>query len=70
MIPIESRVRAISPGLPACMGGWCRHRDHCHRHLTERRAIVVERLCTRGMETPEPVSVLQHVEADMAGGAL
>lgn len=41
--------------LPACMGGLCLQRDHCLRHLTDNRQHVVERLCARGQETPEPV---------------
>lgn len=44
--------------LPACMGGFCQHRDCCAQHLTERRASVVERLCQRGQESPTPVNVL------------
>jgi len=44
--------------LPACMGGMCRLRDHCERHVTSYRAQVVERLCARGAEQAYPVERL------------
>lgn len=37
---------------PACMGGWCRHRDECALHLQEDRRQVAERLCALGLEVP------------------
>lgn len=58
----------LPAGLPACMGGMCSHRDHCQRHVTDHREFVVERLCTRGRETPEPVFVTRFVEAEFARG--
>jgi hypothetical protein len=36
--------------MPACLGGWCRVRDRCERHITDHREHVVERLCDRGDE--------------------
>lgn len=50
--------------LPACMGGFCHHRDHCGRHLTEHRHHVVERLCARGQEAPEPVRIAEPDHAE------
>ena len=43
--------------LPACMGGFCSHRDHCGQHVTDRRDFVVERLCMAGQEAPFPVNL-------------
>lgn len=53
----ESDARSVRwhATLPACMGGWCSHRDHCARHVTPHRSNVVERLCERGNEAPAPV---------------
>lgn len=48
----------MNASLPACMGGFCNHRDHCDQHLTNRRAHVVERLCERGKEMPRPVQIV------------
>ena len=39
----------------ACMGGLCRFRDRCGRHVASDRSNVSERLCAVGHETPEPV---------------
>lgn len=46
---------------PACMGGWCRLRDRCARHLQADRREPAERLCPAGdpveflpISTPEP----------------
>ncbi len=44
-----------SAALPACMGGWCAQRDHCAHHVTDDRRYVVERLCERGAERPQPM---------------
>ncbi len=54
MTPIRELHEAIrlAATVPACMGGWCRHRDGCAHHLREDRANVVERLCPKGAETP------------------
>lgn len=60
--------RAFSARLPSCMGGNCSHRDHCQRHITEHRKHVVERLCMRGQEVPEPVFVGRFVESEIARG--
>lgn len=62
--------RAFSARLPSCMGGNCSHRDHCQRHLTEHREHVVERLCMRGQEVPEPVFVARFVESEIARGTV
>ena len=56
--------------IPACMGGACAQRDHCGRHLTAYRANVVERLCQRGDEQPEPVDLAAWVGAAMQAGGL
>lgn len=55
--------------LPACMGGRCALRDHCGRHVTDDRRFVVERLCDRGAEQPEPAQLAQFVLADMLADA-
>ena len=45
--------------LPACMGGWCAQRDHCGWHLAADRRHVVERMCVRGAERPQPVQGME-----------
>lgn len=57
------RARAYFLALPACMGGFCSHREHCGRHVTPHRERVVERLCERGSETPQPVFIVEQQEA-------
>jgi hypothetical protein len=47
--------------VPACMGGWCRHRNGCALHLRDDRRHPVERLCSRGEE--RPVSALAETFA-------
>ena len=49
--PIDNAPRT------ACLGGWCRFRDRCGRHVASDRSNVSERLCAVGHETPEPVLV-------------
>ena len=51
--------------LPACLGGWCTRREQCGRHLTAYRDFVVERLCQRGHEQPEPIDLAAWVSAAM-----
>ena len=62
---LSARISPPVSSLPACMGGLCRHRDHCQRHLTEHRDFVVERLCQRGHEQPEPIDLAAWVSAAM-----
>ena len=35
---------------PSCMGGWCKQRDTCPRHLTNARKRTAERLCEPGRD--------------------
>lgn len=54
----EAARAARAAKLPACMGGWCNERMRCRRYLAPGdRQHVVERLCRRGQEMPEPVRV-------------
>lgn len=57
MTPIAELHDAIrlAAQVPACMGGWCRHREGCALHLKADRREVSERLCPKGAETPVPV---------------
>jgi hypothetical protein len=55
---------ARQDSLPACMGGWCNHRGHCARHVTDHRTVVVERLCAHGAEVPQPVLQVADVRRD------
>jgi len=52
---MSPHIIAIRTMLPACMGGFCAQRDHCERHVTPIRALVVERLCQRGRERAYPM---------------
>lgn len=36
--------------IPACMGGFCKVRDRCERHNTDKRDVIAERLCSVGDE--------------------
>lgn len=55
----------IAP-IVACMGGFCRSRDRCAHHHSPSRTVV-ERLCDRGTEEPEPLSELKRWEGWLAG---
>jgi len=50
------------PWVPACMGGWCTHRDRCAQHVqpstVHRQGQVAERLCRRGDEQPLALRVM------------
>lgn len=37
-------------GLPACLGGWCRKREHCQHYNATERSEPEERLCEPGAD--------------------
>lgn len=48
---------------PACMGGWCQHREHCAAYHQADRAEVMERQCVKGQEAPVAMRVIPIEEA-------
>ena len=67
MTPMSAPAETIrtAAAVPACMGGWCRHRNGCALHLREDRQAPVERMCARGQEWP--VRVLGEAFASQDG---
>lgn len=46
----ENPRRLVSPGLPACMGGWCTIREACPRYGAQTGVDPVERLCEQNRD--------------------
>ena len=41
--------------IPACMGGWCKSRQHCAMYYHSSPAEPDERMCPKDQDKPIPV---------------